>query len=150
MIVRLVKKEDVELIWKIRNHPNIRLASSNTQEFLLADHNKWFIEKYFTDQDNLCYVLEDDRVIGYCRFDYDKKNNYYVVSIAIDPDYHGKGLGNQLIYQSLSLFIQTKKVVKVFAEIKKDNNKSLGLFKKNNFMIADEDENNLYLIYENN
>lgn len=145
--IRKVEGQDSYCIWKIRNHPYIRAVSDNTEIILFENHSFWFKEKYFSGQDNHCFVLaiSDNKVIGYCRFDFDDKEKHYVISIAIDPDFQGKGLGHKLLSESLRK-VGANKII--FAKIKRDNARSIKLFEKNGFSVKNEDENNYYLIRE--
>jgi len=146
--IRRVRKEDSKRIWEIRNSPIVRQNSNNPQKISLANHNKWFEEKYFSGKNNHCFILEDKnkRLIGYGRFDFSENDNAFIISIAIEPGCHGKGLGSYLLAESIKKF-QIKR--DVLAEVKKNNLPSLKLFQKNNFSICNEDENNYYLRYSN-
>ena len=144
-LVRPANKKDSKRIWEIRNHPISRKYSGNSEKIFFARHNLWFKNKYFNGQDNYCFVLKskDGLVVGYCRLDLDNINNYYIISIAIDPNHHGQGLGHRLMRDTLSQFARWRKGI--FAEIKKENLGSIRLFQKNNFKIFKEDEKNYYL-----
>ena len=147
LIIRLVKSEDSERIWQIRNHPLMRQQSGSQEEISFEKHNLWFKKKYFSGDDNLCFVLEKkNKVVGYCRFDSDDKGRY-VISIAFDYDYQGKGLGRLLLSESLQ---KLERNVEILATIKKKNESSLKFFQKNNFEWDKEDEENFYLKYKKN
>ena len=136
-----VTKSDIRRIWEIRNCPTSRRSSLNQQEIPFEKHISWFIKKYFEDKSNYCFTLKNGaEVIGYCRFDLDETGNYRT-SIAIDPELLGRGLGTFLLKESLSKLTTNKKIL---AEIKKDNEASIGVFVKNGFIKVSEDENNLY------
>ena len=145
--IRKVEEQDSYYIWEIRNHPSVRVISDHPEAIPFENHSIWFKEKYFSGQDNHCFVLatSDNKVIGYCRLDLDKEKNYYIVSIALAPDFQGKGLGKNLLSESLCNFGDDKII---FAEIHKNNIRSIKLFEKNGFLIKNEDENNYYLIRE--
>lgn len=145
MFVRKVKKEDSRRIWEIRNHPISRKNSNSSEEFSFEQHDAWFQDKYFNNKENYCFVLKSDsgQVIGYCRYDID--NSSYVISIAIDPDNHSKGLGGALLKKSLKEMDIEKDIL---AEIAKSNIPSVKLFKKNSFNIYKEDKKNYYLKYK--
>jgi len=142
-LTRKAKRQDSKRIWEIRNHPVIRKVSGSSEEFSFDQHDSWFENKYFKDSNNVCYILESDSiVVGYCRFDFNRENDDYIISIALDPNYHGKGLGNLLLSQSLKDFGDGHEIL---AEVKKENIVSLGLFQKNDFELFREDEKNYYL-----
>jgi len=146
MFVRKVKKEDSKKIWEIRNHPIARQCSNNTEVIPFERHNIWFQRKYFSGMENHCFVLENDggEAVGYCRFDLDKENDWYVISIAIDVNCHAKGLGSLLLSESLKNFTTNKEIT---AETLKDNIPSVKLFRKNNFEIYKKDDKNYYFKY---
>lgn len=146
--IRRASKEDVNRIWEIRNHPIVRENSGNTEVIPLENHLKWFNKKYFEGGGNFCYVLkEKNKSVGYCRFDFDENKNIYVVSIALDPGNHGKGLGSQLLVRSIGkLEDELKASAVLFAEVQKNNIPSVKLFEKNGFLKNAEDENNFYFI----
>jgi len=146
-LLRLIKKEDSRRVWEIRNHPLVRQNSNNPEVIPLEKHQEWFEKRYFSHNDNHCLVLENEKkeAIGYCRFDFSEKDNVYIISIALDPNYHGRGLGNQLLNGALQEFNSDKDIL---AEIKKDNISSIKLFEKNNFKTYKKDKANYYLKHD--
>lgn len=145
-IIRLAELKDSRRIWGIRNHPEVRRNSGNSKVIPFANHLKWFETKYFKEPGNFCFVLEEkNRVIGYCRFDFKKEDDFYEISIALDPEYHGRGLGHRLLSEALILFPSGEKIM---AEIKKSNFPSQKLFEKNKFVLNSEDDENYYYMYK--
>jgi len=144
--VRAGEKSDSKRIWEIRNDPLSRRYSGNPEAIPWEQHQNWFERKYFGGADNHFFVLEKDgqETIGYCRLDYDGERNSYVVSIALDPQFHSQGLGNILLSETIIKFNGNKDLA---AEIQKENIISIKLFQKNNFKILSEDEKNYYLKY---
>jgi len=130
--IRLAKLIDSRRLWEIRNHPHNRQYADQTQTIAFADHQAWFSGKYFNNGLNKCYVLLNKalEVIGYCRFDSDSRQRRFMVSIAVDPSNQGRGLGQKLLSEALSLFIsvQHNKFIKISAQIHKKNVVSLKLF----------------------
>ncbi len=143
--IRIAISEDSRRIWEIRNHPDVRKKSGNSEIIAFNKHDNWFNEKYFVKNDNICYVLTvDNEVAGYCRLDLDKNN--YVISIAVDSAFHGKGLGNFLLNQTLQKYNKSKSII---ADIKKDNIISIKLFERNGFEYFAKDEENFHYSYNN-
>ena len=141
--VRKINREDSKRIWEIRNHPLMRRNSNNQEETPFEKHDPWFENKYFKAGGNHCFVLEnEEKVIGYCRFDFDNNSDNYVVSIAVDADYQGKGLGNSFLEEALKAFNAREK--EVVAQTFKNNIPSGKIFRKNNFEIYKEDDNSYY------
>lgn len=140
-MIRRAGIDDAERIWEVRNHPLSRKESLNTQEIALVDHLSWFSKKYLENTKNHCFILEiDTKVVGYCRLDF--QGDEYIVSIAIDPDYHGQGLGTILLGKSLGQLNTNKTVL---ATVKKDNPASLRIFEKNGFIPITDDAVSIYL-----
>lgn len=143
IIIRPTKIEDAKAIWRIRNNPIVRKNSNNRASINFKKHIDWFKNKYFINNKNYCFVLErSHEVAGYCRFDL--SNNKYLVSIALSPAFHGLGLGERLLFESLQS-INNKKIV---AQINFNNSASIKLFLKNNFEIYHQDKDSFYLKYK--
>ncbi|MCD4761441.1 GNAT family N-acetyltransferase [bacterium] len=144
--IKPINKEASKRIWEIRNHPLMRKVSNNSKIIPFNQHSQWFKKKYFSNNLNKCYILikrNKTEAIGYCRFDFNANHNAYQISIALDPDYHGKKLGNKLLSESIKQLSPKKNIL---AEIKKSNIVSLKLFQKNNFQIYKKGEKNNYLL----
>ena len=99
-LIRKAGKKDTRAVWAIRNNPLNRNNFNSLDEIPFDRHEKWFEKKYFGGQDNKCFILEiQGKVIGYCRFDSD--DGGYTTSIAVDPEYIGKGFGGILLGEAL-------------------------------------------------
>jgi len=148
-IVRKAEPKDSKRIWEIRNHPSVRENSNNAEEINFADHEAWLQKKYFNGESNHCYVLADKekKAVGYCRLDYAGPEDSYIVSIAIDCDYHKKGLGGYLLGESLVRLNSRKPVL---AEIKKRNIASFKLFERHGFKKYKADDLNYCLKFKKN
>ncbi len=141
---RFVEKSDVERVWEIRNHPKARANSFNNDPIPFFSHQQWFEDQYFTNRNNYCLVLViEGLVVGYCRFDL-KEPRLYRNSIALDPQFHGQGLGKKLLEEGLRRLPLNSTV---FAEVEKDNIASLKLFQKMEFRTINEDAKFKYLEY---
>jgi len=139
-IIRKVTEKDSKRIWEIRNHSICRRNFHDQKEIDFKHHNSWFKNQYFNNQDNHCYVLEKDcLIVGYCRFDL--KGNGLLVSIAIDPNYHGRGLGSELLGKS-SRMLKTER--DILAEVQKTNMPSIKIFEENKFIKYKEDKEYYY------
>lgn len=142
-VIRKAGKQDTKAIWLIRNSLIVRKSSYNRQVIDLVSHQAWFLNKYFKNLRNYCFVSEEKKaVIGYCRFDL--VNNKYLVSIALKPRYQGAGLGNILLNRSLKLLKTDKEII---AEIKYENSASIKIFHKNNFIIYGQNSGVIFFKY---
>lgn len=84
---------------------------------------------------------EDDKVVGYIVVGIDKVRSQiygflwgHIISLAVDPDYHGQGIGSALI--SAGLDWMRDKGVK-YAEVLTDQNNiaAIRAYEKNNFKV---------------
>jgi len=116
-------------LFKWRNHPVIRENSFNTEPVSRDEHERWFQRK-IKDQNSQIYIAcFDDNKIGIVRFD--ETGDVIKVSVMLNPDYFGKGLGSEIIRLGAERFIREKNPCKpVIAEIKKDNTVSIKAFQK--------------------
>lgn len=97
-------------------------------------HVQWLKDK-LNDSDTKIYIgYIGIKKIGYVRFEKIKKNKY-VVSIANHPNFIGKGLGSKLLKLSINKFSRNKKLIYIYALVKKNNLPSKKTFIKNNFKL---------------
>jgi ribosomal protein S18 acetylase RimI-like enzyme len=138
--VRSAHLRDAQRICEIRNEPQALAVAANQGTIPLTQHIGWFKKKYFSQDNNHCYVVElDDNVVGYCRFDHEDK--HYLISIAIDSSTHGKGVGTFLLKHSIE---QLKSTRPIHAEVRKNNSTSIRLFQRAGFRKISEDDKNIY------
>ncbi|MFA6551014.1 MAG: GNAT family N-acetyltransferase [Patescibacteria group bacterium] len=141
--VRPAALADSRRIWEIRNNPRVRRYANNSEKISWEKHSLWFKKKYFSNSRNYCLVLVDnnqDYVVGYCRFDFTVKENKHFVSIAINQDNQGRGLGSLLLSQSIKMCPGVKEII---AEIRKNNPTSLKFFQRNNFKLYEKAGKNI-------
>lgn len=139
-VIRLAAPADAEAIWRIRNNPSMRPNFHHQEEIKLEQHEKWFQDKYFKQQENRCFVLDmAGTAAGYCRFDL--KEDGYLISIVLAPEYQNQGWGNKLLNEAMKAL---KTGMEIKAEVKKSNDKSARFFEKNGFEICGQDEEVLY------
>ncbi len=118
--IRLITDADSEALWRIRNLDSVRAASHSRTFIPRSVHNSWFL-KYRANPNNTCWVvLVDKLVAGYCRVD------NALVSIAIDQQFKGQGLGKVLLIEVIHRSQQRWQIIK--AEIQIENTASLKLF----------------------
>jgi len=76
-------------------------------------------------------LLPFNEVVGYiglwCSFP-----EAHIVSIAVDPDYQGKGIGNKLLQQALAWLVNSG-FKHVFLEVRVDNEVAINLYDKHGF-----------------
>lgn len=138
IILRTVLEEDVRDIWIWRNHPETRNRSFNSDEIPFADHLKWFAAR-IKDANSVIFIAEDrqGRKLGQARFD--KQGREATISVGLNPDFFGKGIGSIFIAKATSEFLNKNREIKIVtAEIIEDKIASLKAFLKAGYEVAKE------------
>jgi len=125
--LRPAQPDDVEQVWRWRNAPTTRQHFFDSSPVSLKDHRAWWLE-------NIC---KSDRVlligsvgainIGVLRFDVSGVKA--VISIYIDPDLTGQGLGTSLTNKGLEWIKSSRPdILTVEAQVKPANEASRRMF----------------------
>ncbi len=72
-------------------------------------------------------------IIGYCVAEV-RNSEGLIISIAVHPKYRGMGAGSALLSKVLSL-LDSKRVEKVFLQVKKENKAAVNLYSKFGFEV---------------
>ncbi len=139
--LRNVKFDDINDLFKWRNHPEIRKNSFNTNAVSWDEHERWFRAKS-NDPNTAIYIAycKEDK-IGSIRFE--SKDDTIKISVMLNPDFLGRGFGSKVIRLGTERFIKEKNTEKpIHAEIKIDNRASIKAFQK-----AGYKENHLVFMY---
>lgn len=142
--LREALKEDCRDLWIWRNHPDVRRSSFNERPILWHEHKKWFNAK-IQDRDIKIYVATFKKSkVGVIRFGV--KKNDVLVSVNLNPEFFGRGLGTKIIKLGTEKFMKETKIHRpIFAEIKKENIASFKAFLKAGYKFDREIEReNIY------
>lgn len=140
-------KNDCKDIWLWRNHPEARKNFFNPNPIPWKEHREWFYSK-IKDEDAKIYiaVLKKNK-IGVIRFEI--KGDLAKVSVNLNPDFFGKGLGYKVIRFGTEKFLKEIKARKqIIAEIKRDNVASQKVFAKAGYRMAERKAD--ILVYKRN
>ena len=112
----------------INNHPQVRSASFSEGSIPWEDHVRWF-QRTLEDQNKLLLVgLREEAVVSVVRFDRIQPETTEI-SVAVDPESHGKGLGKLTIIRgSQKCFESWSRVSSILARIREENLASRGAF----------------------
>jgi deoxyribonuclease-4 len=131
-----VKDSDCKDLYDWRNHPIVRKNSYNTESFSFENHQKWFQEKLQSQETTIYIAYSKSKKIGMIRFE-DQKDMIQV-SVMLNPQYIGQGLGKKLIELGVQKFKQRNATDKaIVAQIKQDNVASIKAFEKAGFQKND-------------
>ena len=137
ILLNTVCEDDCKHLWLWRHCPDVRKNFFNEKTISWQEHKKWFYSK-IKDPNTKIYVatLGKDK-IGVIRFEIE--DDSAKVSVNLNPDFLGKGLGSKIIKLGTKKFLQEAKVRKgIAAEIKEDNIASKKVFSKAGYVIEKE------------
>ena len=140
--LRLATFYDLEITFKWANDPEVRRFSINQHPILWQEHQIWF-ERKISDPSCSYYILSNnDEPVGSIRFDIDRLGNAQI-SYLIDPKFHGKKLGAELLKKGIAQLIKDHENINtVFGYVMRENIASIKTFEKLSFNIVNS-ENNL-------
>lgn len=134
LILRLVCKEDCELLWGWANDPDVRASAFSSGLISWKEHKLWFARKRV---DSSCFIfigLDNFGVpVGQVRFDVKKGGNEMLIDVSIDRDRRGQGYGSLLLDLSVEEIFRTTSIRKVCALVKSDNKRSEKVFERAGF-----------------
>ena len=118
------------------------LPKERTEEYLRTEAT-WYISRVLRKEKNFGILVaeEDGDVVGYIVVGIDKTRSEvfgfswgHIISLAVDPSCHGRGIGSALIASGLDWL--KKKGVK-YAEVLTDQNNiaAIRAYEKNNFRV---------------
>jgi len=124
--VRLAMDVDCELIWRWANDPMARAQSFCTDQILWPTHVRWF-ERLMSNPDRVQYIAEFDGLpVAQIRFE--SEDDHAVVSVSVDHQFRGKGIGRRVLSEAISAFVTTRGVSELIAYIRPGNYASIKLF----------------------
>ena len=133
--IKSATEEHSKAIWEWRNDATTRAMSLNQDLVSWENHQSWY-ERVLTNSNRHLYVgYKDSIFFGMVRFDKcENKDHAYEVSINLDPQQRGKGLGKLLLTKAIEHFwTQVADADLILAEIKKENVASKKAFENAGF-----------------
>ncbi len=132
MKLRPATMDDAALLFEWANDPAVRSASLESQRIYYESHCNWLTQRL---ERGAFYIAEvDGDPIGYARVDlYAPRTG--ALSVSVDEEYRGKGLGRQLIAAAAARAVtELDGIDYVRAEVKADNEASLSAFRYAGFI----------------
>jgi len=143
--LRNIKIEDKLTLYKWSNIKSIRNNSLNKNKISLYEHEKWFNRKIRSKKDIIKIIKISNNDIGLVRLE--KKRKFYYLSYLILPKFRRKGYGFNSIKKFLKLIKQDSKILKIMANVNKNNYASIKIFKKLNFIVKNVRLNIITFLY---
>lgn len=120
MYIRQVQYEDLEFLYSLNNHPEIRRYSHNKKPFTYSEHEAYWKEKMTHNHEfEAGVIVHNEAKVGCIRRDRG------VISIAIYPSFQNRGIGRK----ALEMFCRKGDK----AEIQSDNRQSQHVFEQCGF-----------------
>ena len=135
-VLNTANKTDSRFLWELRNHPEVRKWSFNSDEIPWEDHEKWF-SRFLETPGHIFYLIQQNNEnLGYVRFS--KDDSRIVIDVAVKPGVQSKGLGSWGLKNGSLKYIEEFAVQSVYAEIKLSNTPSIKSFSKAGFSQIDK------------
>lgn len=135
--LRPAREDDCEAIWRWRNDPRTRRFAFNPASFPLSEHQRWYQGVLANENQQLLIGSVASQDIGVLR--YDRLDSGWEISVYLDPDLLGLGLGSLLIAAGNSWLVDHLPPPHlIVARIRADNLASHLAFKKAGFLPGDE------------
>lgn len=120
--------DHARLMWTWRNHPATRAVSRQSAEITLDDHLAWMTRTLSMPDRHLWIATAESRPVGVIRFDELPATGHVEVSLYLDPQLQGLGLGGRLLAAGESQLRRLRPVLAINAEVLPGNDASHALF----------------------
>ena len=130
--VRQANKNDACVVLEWRNDPLAVEMSFQQHTVQRGAHERWFLDNLNDGKSTILIGIFNEQPIGVCRFLVNEDGEYADVSINMNPNFRGKGLGKALLRQSIDAFSKSSSQA-LFARIKNSNRVSMRIFESCNF-----------------
>lgn len=141
--IRKVSEDDVDILFKWRNTPELYKWSTSKKPVVWEEHKKWFASVLNGNSVLVYIALLDDSKCGQIRFNLEEKKA--VISVYLAKEFLGFGIGKKLIKSGCEKCAEEWTGVKEFvAYIRSNNIAAAKSFEyagfKNSSQISDLDE----------
>ncbi|TDG37698.1 N-acetyltransferase [Pedobacter changchengzhani] len=143
--LRLATEEDVDVTFKWASDSKVRRFAIQKDAITFENHSNWFERKI--NADDCVYLIAEvnKKAIGSIRFDIDDKNEA-LLSFLLDPTFHGKGYGKEILVKGYIELLKLKYISKIIGVVSINNIPSLKTFKSLDFNQVNETEG--YVTFE--
>ncbi|MDC0430862.1 GNAT family N-acetyltransferase [Candidatus Thioglobus sp.] len=139
LTLRQANSADAKRLFELRNHPQIREQSHNSNIIDFDEHQAW-IDKVVLDESKAICIVEDDNdnFIGMVRFEL--IDHMYLMSWVVSPKFQGHGFGKKMV----KMASQEMNHGPLRAEIKKNNAASVKIAEYIGMRLIKEIEGTLF------
>ena len=137
LALRAALETDAKSYWRINNHPSVRAVSFATGNIPWPAHLEWFTKSLKDPSRDLFVTTLSDQIIAVSRVDLTE--DWGEISVAVDPDHHGRGIGLWTIVETGKAFFQIRSGVGwIRALVRADNQASQRVFEKAGYQLISE------------
>ncbi len=148
IILRKASKDDEDDILFWRNDPVTVSFTPTKKTISQEDHKKWYKKQLKDPNSWLLIPTLDNEKVGMVRFDFVDYylDNYYEISINLNPKFRGKNLSSIVIDLGIEYLMNVENIIyPIFAKIHNENIPSIKTFKKSNFEKYEVNYNDSYI-----
>lgn len=145
LTVRHCLPEDCADIWSWRNDEFTRRMSHEIDPIPWLEHCQWFERAMKDDSRVLLLALIGEDKVGVGRFDVIRQG-YAMVSINLNPDFRGRGLGRAALRSFCELALRELGLDRIEAEVKSENAASRRCFEASGFVLESESDGVLHYV----
>jgi UDP-2,4-diacetamido-2,4,6-trideoxy-beta-L-altropyranose hydrolase len=137
--LRAARTDDCERVWQLNNDPGVRAVSRCTAPIVADQHRRWFLDR-LTDSATALYMIVDESgsAIGVVRLEH--RGSHSEVSLAIDRDERGRGVGRAAIRAAVALSSARWPGLPMQALVAEDNHASRRCFEAARFSRVASEE----------
>lgn len=135
VFVKSLVLEDVDVLFKLRNLPDIVSLSASQKVVSYKEHVKWLHNSLLNKNKFMFLIFVKNDAAGFVSFEKEIVSRY-TISLYLTKNYRGEGIGKQSYFEALSyLPIGPKFIV---AKVRKDNVGSQRFFLNSGFVTKEE------------
>lgn len=140
--LRKAQISDCDLIYKWRNHPDVRKFFFDDREIDYSTHQEWFQNSLKMENRIILIAENDNQPVGVIRFDILKDNpDTAEIDIYVAPSFQGRGFGRQILVEGEKWIKSQANIRFLVAKVKETNYASKKIFENNEF-------DKLYIYYK--
>ena len=129
---------DAAILLTWRNNPLTREFSHQSELIQRDEHLEWLTARLERAQFEPFFLFSaDNNAIGMSRLDILSGSvNKYEISILVDPNHHGKGIGTRILNMTCEAFFGLHPGYIIFASVHQNNSASSKLFTSAGFELV--------------
>ena len=133
--LRVATAKDSKLVWSWNTASSVRAVSKSTAPIPYKRHKRWYRRKLSSNSGAMWIATFEGEPIGVVRFD--PKGHDAEVSIALDTQHRGRGLGARALTLACATYGRTHNGTTIIASIRADNAVSRSCFEGVGFALDD-------------